>query len=141
VHCGRLGAAGRGPGLAATRKRMAGDDARHHAAGRGVFDAARLTAPERRFLADGAREFLEMVRNGPQAAVAALDRAVGIGDGADAAGIFEDLATESETSGKLGEMRRLMARPGMKWLVDELGSKGVVAPCTPAACARSYVTA
>lgn len=141
VHYGRLGAACLDPALAATLKRMARDEALHHAAGLAVFDAARLTAPERRFLADGAREFLEMVRNGPQAAVAALDRAVGIGDGADAAGIFEDLATESETSGKLGEMRRLMARPGMKWLVDELDSKGVFAPCTPAECSQIYVAA
>jgi len=141
VHYGRLGAACLDPALAATLKRMAQDEAVHHAAGLAVFDPARLTVQERRFLAEAAFEFLEMIRNGPQAAVAALDRAVGIGDGADAAGIFEDLATEPETSGKLVEMRRLMARPGMEWLVGELDRKGVFAPCTPAECSRIYIAA
>jgi len=141
VHYGGLGAACLDPALAATLKQMAQDEAMHHAAGLAVFHAKRLSAPDRRFLAESAHAFLEMIRNGPQAVVGALDRAIGIEDRSDAAGVFENLGTEAASAEKLGQLRRLMARPDMDWLIDELEQKGLFTPCTPAECSRVYVAA
>lgn len=141
VHYSGLASACRDTSLAAVLNRMAKDEAMHHAAGRAAFCAERLNALDRRFLAEGAYAFLEMIRNGPQAVVAALDRAVGVGDKTDAAGIFEALGAEAASAAKLGQLRRLMTQPGMDWLIDELARKGAFAPCTAVECARIYAGA
>jgi len=141
VHYSGLAAACVDASLAAALKRIAQDEAMHHAAGLAAFRAGRLSAPERRFLSEGAHAFLGMIRNGPQAVVAALDRAIGVGDQSDVAGVFEDLGTEAASAAKLGQLRRLMAQPGMDWLIGELEQKGVFAPCTAMECARVYAGA
>lgn len=138
VHYHDLAAGCRDEALEATLERMARDEALHHAAGLAAFDAARLTAPERRFLADGACSFVQMIRSGPQAVVAALDRTIGADGRADVARLFEELDAHGAVAAKLGRLRRLMSRPGMEWLIRELEEKGVFAPCTTAECARIY---
>jgi len=139
VHYRDLAIACRDASLGAALRRMAQDEAMHHAAGLAAFRAERLSAPDRRFLAESAHGFLEMIRNGPQAVVAALDHAVGVGDRADAAGIFEELDTEVLSATKLARLQHLMAQPGMTWLIDELEQKRAFVPCTAAECARVYV--
>ena len=141
VHYTDLAAACLDAPLAATLRRMARDEAMHHAVGLAAFRSERLSVPERRFLAEGAHAFLEMIRNGPQAVVAALDRVIGEGDQADATHVFEDLGAEAASAAKLAQLRRLMAQPGMDWLIDEFERKGVFAPCTAAECARVYAVA
>ena len=138
VHYRDLAAGCRDAALEATLGRMARDEALHHAAGLAVFHAERLSAPERRFLADGACAFLQMIRSGPQAVVAALDRAIGAGNRADVACLFEALGANGASAAKLDRLRRLMSRPGMEWLIGELEAKGVFTPCTAAECAQIY---
>jgi hypothetical protein len=124
--------------LAATLGRMAEDEALHYAAGIAAFRAARLSAPEKRFLADGACTFLHMLRSGPQAVVAALDRTIGVGNQSDVMSLFDELAADALSADKLNRLRRLMAQPGMQWLIEELEDKGVFTPCNAAECARIY---
>ena len=138
VHYGGLAAGCRDEALAALLRRMAQDEAVHHAAGLAVFRAANLSAAERRFLLDGAHAFLQMIRSGPQAVVGALDHALGTDGRAEVARTFEALDAGGATAGKLARLRRLMQQPGTAWLVADLDDKGAFAPCTPAECARIY---
>jgi rubrerythrin len=131
AHYANLAAECRDAGLAALLKRMAQDEAVHHAAGLAAFRAARLGPAERRFLSEAAYAFLEMIRSGPQAVVAALGRHLDI----DAAAAFAELDAQATTAAKLLQLRRLLAQPGMEWLVDELEAKGAFTPCSAAQCA------
>ncbi|HYR33663.1 MAG TPA: ferritin-like domain-containing protein [Burkholderiales bacterium] len=141
AHYANLAAGCRDEALAAVLKRMAQDEAAHHAAGLAAFSAARLGDAERRFLADASYAFLQMIRIGPQAVVGALDRHVGIGGEALIAGVFEDLDAGAAADAKLRHLRRLFAQPGMESLVDELEQKGAFSPCTAAQCAAVYTGA
>lgn len=141
VHYRDLAASCRDPALAATLDRMAQDEALHHAGGLAAFRAERLTGAERRFLADGAYAFLQMIRCGPQAVVASLDHAVGAGSRGDCARLFSELGAEETSAARLDRLRRLMAQPAMEWLIGELEEKGAFTPCSAAECAQIYVEA
>ena len=117
---------------------MAEDEALHYAGGLAAFGPERLDAAGRTFLADGAYEFLQMIRSGPQAVAAAIDRGIGIDGAADAVRVFDELAGEAASAAKLGRMRALMAQPGMEWLVEVLDGKGVFAPCSAGQSAQIY---
>jgi rubrerythrin len=138
VHYAQLAQASRDVRLEATLRRMAQDEGLHHAAGTQLFDAGRLTDAERCFLADGACAFVQMVRIGPQSVAAVLDRTIGFGGERDTARVFAELGTQAAAAAKLERLRRLMARPGMEWLVDQLERKGAFVPCRPSECARAY---
>jgi hypothetical protein len=138
VHYQGLAAGCQDEALAAVLRRMARDEGMHHASGLAVFRAASLSAAERRFLLDGAHAFVQMIRSGPQAVVAALDRTLGTGGRAAVARTFEALDAGDATAAKLSRLRRLMQQPGTAWLVTELDERGAFAPCTPAECARVY---
>lgn len=138
VHYSGLASECRDVALASSLAAMAQDEALHHAAGLAAFRAERLSAAEKSFLSEGAHVFLQMIRSGPQAVVAALDRSAGLGSAADAARVFGELDAEQVGATKLARLRRLMAQPGMEWLVDELDGKGVFVPCTASQCAQIY---
>jgi hypothetical protein len=139
VHIGSLAASCRDAGLAVTFKRIARDEALHHAGGLACFSPDRLGAADQRFLADSAFTFLQMIRCGPQGVVAAIDRSIGVGDRADAACVFAALDAETAGAGKLARLRRLMAQPGMDWLIAELDRGDAFRPCTATECAQIYV--
>jgi hypothetical protein len=141
AHYSGLAAACRDEALAATLAAMAQDEALHHGAGLAAFSAARLSAPERRFVSEAASDFLRMMRSGPQSVVAALDRVVGVGSAGDAAQVFEELNFGPAAKDKLQRLRRLMAQPGMEWLIEDLDRGGAFAPCDAAQCAAVYVGA
>jgi hypothetical protein len=138
VHYTGMAAGCRDAELARVLQRMARDEGLHHAAGIAAFDARRLDAPGRRFLADGAYAFLQMMRSGPQGVTAALDQAIGIDNASEAQRVFEELGGEETAAAKLARLRRLMARPGMEWLVEKLDRQGAFVPCPPAESARIY---
>lgn len=138
VHYAGLAADCSDAALAATLQRMAEDEALHHAAGLAVFDRRRLNERERGFLLDASYTFLQMIRSGPQAVVAALDAAL---DGIDAtaiAGVFEALDAAAQTASKLARLRQLMAQPGMHWLVDALDARNAFTPAATAEAAQIY---
>ena len=140
VHYAGLAADCNDTALAATLQRMAADEALHHAAGLAVFDRQRLNAQEREFLFDASYTFLQMIRSGPQAVVAALDAALGGIDAASVASVFEMLDTNAETASKLSRLRQLMAQPGMHWLVDALAARNAFTPAATAEAAQIYVS-
>jgi rubrerythrin len=131
AHYAGLAAGCRDTALAALLKRMSQDEAAHHAAGLAVFRAEHLSLAEQRFLAEAAYAFLEMIRSGPQAVAAALARHVEV----DAEQAFAELDAEADSAGKLAQLRRLFAQPGMESLVEELERKGAFTPCSAAQCA------
>jgi hypothetical protein len=126
--------------LALTLRRLAIDEALHHAGGLLVFQPDRLTAAERRFIIDGACAFLQMIRVGPQAVVSALAQQVGVTSVRDLTGVFAALDSQSIASAKLARLHKLMAQPGMTWLVEALDAGGVFVPCTPAQCAKQFLS-
>lgn len=72
-------------------RRLAVDEALHYGGALLVFAPERMNAAERRFVADGAYAFLQMIRVGPQAVVTALMRIVDL-DSRDAlARVFDTL--------------------------------------------------
>jgi len=139
THYRSLAAGCRETALAQMLKRLALDEALHHAGGLLVFQPQRLTAGERRFIADGAAAFLQMIRIGPQAVVGALAQQVGVSTIGDLANVFETLDTRTTAAAKLARLRKLMTRPGMHWLIEQLDAGDVFAPCTPAQCAGQFL--
>ena len=140
THYQSLAAGCRDAALALTLRRLALDEALHHAGGLLVFQPDRLTAAERRFLADGANAFLQMIRIGPQAVVGALARQLGTSAIGELAGVFAALDSQATGAVKLARLRKLMAQPGMTWLVEQLDAGGTFSPCTPAQCARQFLS-
>ena len=138
THYSALGAHCRDAGLADIFRCLSREEALHHAAGLAAFWPERLTLGDRRFLADAAQTFLEMIRCGPQGVVAALDQGIGLGDQNDAAAAFCALESEASSAAKLARLRRLMTQPGMHWLVDTLAAGGLFEPCPALDCARIY---
>ncbi len=94
THYRALAAHCRDAGMADILQRLSQDEARHHTAGLAVFRPDRLTRGDRRFLADATQVFLEMIRCGPQAVVAALDKGIGLGDQSDVAATFSAIDAE-----------------------------------------------
>jgi rubrerythrin len=138
THYSALAAHCRDAGLADVFQRLSRDEALHHAAGLAAFRPDGLTPGDRRFLADATQVFLEMIRCGPQAVVAALDKGIGLGDQADVAATFAAIDAGAAGAAKLARLRRLMAQPGMAWLVDTLAAGGLFTPCPAPDCARIY---
>ena len=140
THYQSLAAGCRDVALAQTLGRLALDEALHHAGGLLVFQPERLTTAERRFIIDGAHAFLQMIRVGPQAVVGALAQQVGASAIGELTGVFAALDSQATAAAKLERLRKLMAQPGMTWLVEQLDAGGAFAPCTPAQCARQYLS-
>ncbi len=138
AHYDALAASCRDAGLAATFRRLARDEALHHAGGLATFRADRLTDADHRFLSDATFAFLQMIRCGPQAVAAAIDAAIGIGDAGDAASVFAALDSEAGSAARLARLRLLIAQPGMAWLVDAMDAGGAFVPCSAAECAQLY---
>lgn len=129
VHYDSLAANCNDPALATTLRHMAEDEALHHAAGLAAFRAERLGRAEREFLLDASYAFLQMIRSGPQAVVAALDRGL---QGLPAPALhelFTVLDSGAATATKLRRLHRLMQQPGMDWLLDNLECRGAFNPC------------
>ena len=124
--------------LAATLARMARDEALHHGAGLALFDGPRLTEADLRYVLDSIYVFLNMLRNGPQAVVAALDRVIGLKNQAALRRVFDELRAPAASAGKLAQLRRLMAQPGMQTVIDRAERGGLFEPCNAAECARIY---
>jgi hypothetical protein len=139
THYQALSANCRDPAMAQTLRRLAIDEALHHGGGLLVFEPTAMNAAERRFALGGARAFVQMIRVGPQAVVAALAQEIGVASLGDAAAVFAELDTEAASGAKLSRMRALMAQPGMLWAVEELDAGGLFVPCTPAQCAQEFL--
>lgn len=129
VHYSGLAASCNDPALADTLRRMAEDEALHHAAGLAAFRAERLGRAEREFLLDASYAFLQMIRSGPQAVVAALDQELGGLDTTALHALFITLDDAAATEAKLRRLRQLMDQPGMGWLLEKLQTRGAFDPC------------
>lgn len=138
VHYAGLAGGCRDAALAATLRRMAEDEALHHAAGLAVFDHRRLGAAERAFLLDASYTFLQMIRSGPQRVVAALDQALGGIATAALPGLFDALEIQRSGADKLARLRRLMRQPGMEGLVDALAQRQAFEPASAEEAAQVY---
>ena len=140
THYQSLAAGCRDAALAQTLRRLALDEALHHAGGLLVFEPDRLTTTERRFVADGTYAFLQMIRVGPQAVVGALAQQVGTSAVGELAGVFAALDSQATGAAKLARLRKLIALPGMTWLAAQLDAAGAFRPCTPTQCARQFLS-
>ena len=111
--------------------RVVRDEALHHAGGVVLFKPERLTPTERESLVELTAGLLAAVRSGPQRVVANLACVVGGLEGSARERCFAELETESATATKLALLRKLMARPGMEWLLERLTGAGLFKPCSP----------
>jgi hypothetical protein len=131
----------REPALATTLRTMMSDEGTHHAGGVAAFDAGRLDRHGRTFALEATSRLLEMIRIGPQAVVAVLARTAGGLDGVRVEHLFDALGCEADSAAKLAALRKLIAQPGMDWLVQELERLRLFTPCSPVECARAFASA
>ncbi len=135
THYQSLAAGCKDAGLKAVLLRIVHDEALHHASGRVLFDPKALTPQQRAFILDTLATFLQMIRRGPQATVAALEQIKGSFGPRDRLQAFEALETERVSQEKLTGLRSLMKQPEMTWAVEALDQASLFNPCTPAECA------
>jgi hypothetical protein len=131
----------REPALMAILRTMMSDEGAHHAGGVAAFDARRLDRRGHAFALEAGSRLLEMIRVGPQAVVAVLARAVGGLEGVHLERVFDELDAEAASAAKLATLKKLLAQPGMDWLVAELERLRLFTPCRPAECARAFTAA
>lgn len=131
----------REPALTTTLRTMMSDEGTHHAGGVAAFDAGRLDRNGRTFALEATSRLLELIRIGPQAVVAVLARAAGGLDGIRVERLFHELDCEAGSAAKLAALRKLIAQPGMDWLVQELERLRLFTPCSPVECARAFASA
>jgi Ferritin-like domain len=139
VHYAGLAASCTDPALAATLQRMAEDEALHHAGGLAFFSAQQLDEADREFLREAAGHFLLMLRSGPQAVVAALQRHLPALPDSDVESLFLQLDSAADTTAKLARLRQLMLQPEMDWLVEALTAEDAFTPCPPLDAAALYL--
>ena len=115
------------------------DEALHHHTGEVVFDPSRLSGEQRVLVRDSLAAYCEMVRVGPQAVVAAVDRAAGGLSEKHRAQAFAELDCQRTALENLELLRRLMlggdGDGDRGRFVAELEEKGLFTPYSPEACA------
>ena len=114
------------PTLAAVLTRIVDDEARHH--GSGVILAPRLPAGDA--AVDVLTSFLDMVRVGPQAVLAALIGCVGPMSRPERITALSQLRTEDHAGAQLLLIRRLLEKAGATAIVAALHSRGRFRPLT-----------
>ena len=114
------------PTLAAVLTRIVDDEARHH--GSGVILATRLPAGDA--AVDVLTSFLDMVRVGPQAVLAALIGCVGPMSRPERITALSQLRTEDRAGAQLLLIRRLLEKAGATAIVAALHSRGRFRPLT-----------
>lgn len=114
------------PALAVVLARIVEDEARHH--GSGVILAPRFPAGEA--AVDVLTAFLDMVRVGPQAVLAALAGTLGPMSRAERVVVLTQLHTEDHSGTQLLLLRRLLEKAGAAPVVAALDSRGRFRPLT-----------
>lgn len=114
------------PALAAVLRGIVEDEARHH--GSGVVLAPRRPAAEA--AVDVMSAFLDMVRVGPQAVLAALDAELGPATRAERVQDLEELDIAGHAGSRLLLIRRLLHKGGADAVVAALDARGRFTPFT-----------
>jgi len=118
------------------------DEALHHHTGEVVFDSSRLNAGQSALVRESLGAYCEMVRVGPQAVVAAVDRAVGGLSKKDRVQVFAELDCQGTSQQKLDLLRRLMLGGGdpggRSRFVAELEENGRFTPYSPQVAASIF---
>ncbi len=108
------------PALAAILRNILKDEALHHRSGVLQHEAVTLVGENRAMVIDALRAYADMVRVGPQNALAAVDAALGGLTAEESTDVLRALGHEAETPRKLALLKELMLQPGMEEMVDEV---------------------
>ena len=138
-HYKRLMKNCRDPALADVLRRILKDEARHHHSGRLLFDASKFSAQDRATLEDAMKFYAELVRVGPQAAIAALEQVAGGLSRRELAEVIGAMDHPAEASRKLQLLRKLMLQPGMEKIVGAMAESGYFEPYAEADAVSFYL--
>jgi rubrerythrin len=117
------------------------DEALHHHSGNLLFDSTMFSVADFSLISDALQGYTQMVRVGPQAAVAAIDQIAGGLSLQEIEEVFVALRHEEETQRKLTLLKQLMLQPGVEGLVETLAAAGNFAPMSSHEAACSYLSA
>lgn len=124
----------RSAGLTAVLRAIVEDEARHHGAGKVLFDERGLGADSARACDAVLGRFLGLVRAGPQAALEALDQCLGGLSPAQRRAAFDELGGQGHARERLALLERLMTTSNSRALVNGLRSRGMFEPAPVAEC-------
>lgn len=119
-HYRRLSDGCNNSALAAILRNILKDEALHHRSGVLQHEPAALLGQNRQMVADALKSYADMVRVGPQNALAALDAALGGLTAEELTDVIQALGHETETPRKLALLEELMRQPGMEEVVGEI---------------------
>ncbi|TAL38450.1 MAG: ferritin-like domain-containing protein [Alphaproteobacteria bacterium] len=108
------------PGLAAIFRNILKDEAMHHRSGILQHDAKILRGKNRAAVAVALETYADMVRVGPQSALAAVDAVCGGLAEEELADVMTALGHETETPRKLALLKELMLQPGTEAVVEKI---------------------
>ncbi|MDI1226384.1 MAG: ferritin-like domain-containing protein [bacterium] len=108
------------PALAAILRNILKDEALHHRSGVLQHEAVTLIGDNRHMVADALKSYADMVRVGPQNALAAVDAAFCGLTVEERTEVVRALGHETETPRKLALLKELMLQPGMEEVVGEI---------------------
>ncbi len=140
-HYNRLSKSCAQPQLSKIFSSILKDEALHHKSGNLLFDSTVFSVADFSLISDALQGYTQMVRVGPQAAVAAIDQISGGLSLEDVEEVLVALRHEEETVRKLMLLKQLMLQPGVEDLVEKLNAAGSFAPMSSREAACSYLSA
>ncbi|MDH3219642.1 MAG: ferritin-like domain-containing protein [Gammaproteobacteria bacterium] len=127
------------PALTRVLRRILKDEALHHHSGTLLHDASKFSARDRGTVADAMKFYAELVRVGPQAAIAALDQVAGGLSRRELIEVIIAMDHPAESARKLDLLRKLMLQPGMEGIVGAIEESGYLVPYSAADAVSFYL--
>ena len=125
----------RDPGLTDVLSHILRDEALHHGAGKALYRPERTTVAQHGFIVDSMRQFLEMIRVGPQHVVGVLEHAAGGFTAAERLAAFEQLRCEAVSAEKLSLLWSLFSGSAPADVSQRLDDLGCFTPYDAQTCA------
>ncbi|MCS5710318.1 ferritin-like domain-containing protein [Candidatus Berkiella aquae] len=104
------------------------DEALHHHSGKTFFCADHLSTADLLLIKDRLKAYCELVRIGPQAVIATMDKSLGGLNVAQRMQLFDELGGEATSQEKLHLLFKLMKQPGLEKILHELAECGYFTP-------------
>jgi rubrerythrin len=127
------------PALTEVFRRILKDEALHHHSGTILYKAIQFSDHERAILADAMKFYADLVRVGPLAAIAALDKVSGGMNLEDVVEVMAALDHPGESKRKLELLKNLMLQPKMESIVEAMDDSGYFTPYSPEEAAHYYL--
>jgi len=127
------------PALKETFRTILKDEALHHRSGVMLLNSKRFSGDDHKILTTSLQRYADMVRVGPQAAIAALDKAVGGLSATDIKNLLAALDYSGDSNRKLRLLQHLMCQPGLENTVEALSQANYFRPLSMTQMVQYYL--